>query len=116
MQYYDKYEVITQRSYTEFSRLYGQKKVLKIEAKIKSSKHTTNLISQSLIKKIAPSLKDFNATVLGNLSFSLSPTHTIRFAILVLIEKWHLEVNQRLNLLSDQEMCALVENIYLKVN
>lgn len=116
MEFYDNYEISTQRRYNEFSRLYGQKKALKIVYKIKNSKHTASLIRQSQLNRISPSLKDFNSCVVGNLSFSFSPTDTVRFATLILIEKWHIEVNQNLNLISDQKLCELVDNIYLKVN
>jgi hypothetical protein len=108
---FNQYNNLIENYLTDYTREYGERNTRKIINIIKSSKHTANLLNQSLTRRFVPNVGDFNSFVLSNLSLSFARTSKIRFASIILLNYWHNDVNISLNIASEEEVLYLFNRI-----
>lgn len=108
---FEEYNLLMENYLNDYVREYGERSAKKIINTIKNSKHTINLLNQSLTKQFVPNAGDFNSFVLSNLSLSFAKTSKIRFASIVLLNYWHQDINITQNLASKDEIVYLFNRI-----
>lgn len=108
---FNQYNHLLESYITDYTREYGERNARKIINTIKSSKHTANLLNQSSTGRFLPNVGDFNSFVLSNFSLSFAKTSKIRFASIILLNYWHNDVNNSLNIASEEEVLYLFNRI-----
>lgn len=96
---------------SDYSHEYGARNATKIIRTIINSKHTSNLLSQSSSKNFVPNAEDFKSFVLRNKAFSSVSSSKIKFASVILLNHWHNDVNNSLNLISENLVLLLFNRI-----
>lgn len=100
----------------QYFRESGEVKARKIITKINNSRHTASFMYDTRSKRIIPVYEDISAAVLSNVSLSFARSSTVRFACLILLDKWNDEVNQELQLASEYQLNKILRSIYQNVH
>lgn len=107
----EKFMVVSQKGYENYAREYGNKKAKEIESLILNSKFTSGLINNCRQNRKVPSVKDIGACVMSNMSMAFAKTATTRFACHILLDKWNWEINEELQLISDEDLIKIYHEI-----
>lgn len=110
------YSDIKERAFEEYLRENGEVKTRKIIAKINNSRHTGSFMYQCRSKRIIPSANDLGSTVLSNVSLSFARPSTVKFACLILLDKWNNEINTELYLASEQQVINILRSVYQNIH
>lgn len=94
---FKEFDALVEDYLESYVREFGERSAEKTIRTIKNSKHSANLLNQSASKRAVPNAGDFNSFILSNLSLSFSKTSKVRFASIILLWKWHNEVQLPLN-------------------
>jgi hypothetical protein len=110
------YNEIKEGLIKDYFREKGEVKARKIITKINNSKHTGSFMYESRSRRIIPTAKDLGSTVLSNVSLSFARPSTVKFACLILLDKWNNEVNHELYLASEEHLASILRSVYQNIH
>lgn len=110
------YNEIKEDIIKQYFRERGEVKARKIKAKIDNSRHTARFMYETRSKRIVPVDKDISVAVLSNVSLSFARPSTVKFACLILLDKWNDEINQDLHLASEDQLIRILRSIYQNIH
>lgn len=110
------YSEIKEGIIKDYFRENGEIKARKIITKINNSSHTGSFMYQCRSRRIIPSAKDLGSTVLSNISLSFARPSTVKFASLILLDKWNNEINSELHLASDERLTSILRSVYQNIH
>ncbi|AFU69147.1 MULTISPECIES: hypothetical protein [Psychroflexus] len=100
----------------DYFRENGEAKARKIITKINNSKHTGSFMYQSRSRRMTPTANDLGSTVLSNVSLSFARPSTVKFACLILLDKWNNEINNDLYLASEERLISIIRSVYQNIH
>lgn len=110
------YSEIKEGLIKDYFREKGEAKARKIITKINNSRHTASFMYQCRSRRIIPSSEDLGATVLSNVSLTFARPSTVKFACLILLDKWNNEINNEFYLASEERLMIILQSVFKNIH